>query len=549
MRFQALDCLRERTSSAAAPCQFFAHGTDDIVAKSSVGDGDNGGMRKFWLHSISIRAGHAYSIQLQQCLLRTDYERGYKYSLLAIRVMARVVSRNPALRHRTVAGMLVKRWISTLYIFVAGITDKVGGSLTSDDVDRLRELCKFIELFTHVDCIDNDGDINNPATPLPERIIIPAIDVCINAAAAEKIANVYMLYIGDISECSWISFPVGSNFEAAIEEMEIAHMIYLQSLELLDAIHEKIALKWKARILANFATICLMEFHVLLNQHNDLTQPQFMADQVTIQYEKIIDKLETKRSVSSSAETAYSNCLLSLGKTFMLTAERYIEHPQRTAKAKAMTYLKDALRTYKTFLQKVWSMTKSLRFTRTFFRSSTTLSPLKSRLLKVAKTTRLEMRRVANEDSQLILSFYDHMLTMVSDPGLPLKQRNFTFEICVLHQDLMDLPYVKDNLKIYGSRQVLTWLKQMVPIILTIDGVRATAHLREVWDLVVKLLSNMLEKLPQYPFVKKSVGCVKRKKQTDHVEQLSKLILDSVDEVLAVFPSVNIAAELEGVSW
>ncbi|RCN32205.1 hypothetical protein ANCCAN_21991 [Ancylostoma caninum] len=161
-----------------------------------------------------------------------------------------------------------------------------------------------------------------------------------------------------------------------------------------------------------------------------------------------------------------------------------------------MTYLKNALRANKALLQRNLEPDQKCQVSLDILSIFDNLIPLKKTAfedLERRGANREEMRKVANEDSQFILSFYDHMLTMVSDPELPLKQRNFTFEICVQHQQLMNLPYVKDNVKIYGCRLVLTWLKQMVPIILTIDGARATARLREVWDLVVELLSNMSE--------------------------------------------------------
>ncbi|KAL6724852.1 hypothetical protein Aduo_019703 [Ancylostoma duodenale] len=546
---EAFACLRGKTNNPAAPCPFFAHGTDDIVAKNGVRDDDRAAMRKLLRDSITIRMGHAYNIHIQQCLRRADYEKGYKYLVLGIQAIAKVFPGNPRPRHRTVAGMLLKRWIGTLSIFIGGITDKVGWSMTPDDMDRMSELCKFVNSFTGVVVyIDNDADISNPATPLPERMTIPPIDVCLTAAAAEKVADAYSLRAKDTIERA-AEAPEGPGFDAAVEDMEIARVMYAQALALLDTVRDKFALKCNVRILTNFVSVCLMQFHAFLNLERD---PQMIVDEVTIEYEKVIDRLEIERSVTPFDESAYSNCLLSLGSAFMLFAERHLDHPQRTDKDKATTYLENALRVNKALLRRNIEPDQRCQASLDILSIFDNLIPLKKSAfedLERGGAGREEMRRVANEDVQLILSFYDHMLNMVSDPELPLKQRNFTFEICVQHQQLMNLPYVKDKVKIYGCRQVLTWLKQMVPIILTIDGVRAMARLREVWDLVVELLSNMLEKLPQNPFVKKSVECMKKKRPTDDVTAFSKLILDSVDEALTLFPSVNIADELEGISW
>lgn len=51
------------------------------------------------------------------------------------------------------------------------------------------------------------------------------------------------------------------------------------------------------------------------------------------------------------------------------------------------------------------------------------------------------MRVAAREDCHFILSLYDHLLTMVSDKDIPLADKNFTFEICMLHTQLMELFY------------------------------------------------------------------------------------------------------------
>ncbi|KAL6724849.1 hypothetical protein Aduo_019701 [Ancylostoma duodenale] len=84
---EAFHCLRERTNDDTVPCPFFPHGTDDVVAKSSVKDGDNAAMRKVLRDSITIRAGHGYTVHIQQCLRKADYEKGYKYSVLAIQAI------------------------------------------------------------------------------------------------------------------------------------------------------------------------------------------------------------------------------------------------------------------------------------------------------------------------------------------------------------------------------------------------------------------------------------------------------------------------------
>ncbi|KAL6724850.1 hypothetical protein Aduo_019702 [Ancylostoma duodenale] len=377
---------------------------------------------------------------------------------------------------------------------------------------------------------------------------VSAIDVCLTAAAAEKVAEAYSLRGRDTIQRG----PVGREFDAAMEDLEIARVMFYQGIDLLDTIPEKFAVKCKARLLTNFVSVCLIEFHALFGRTQDLTHPQFMVDEVTIQYAKIIDKLETESSASPFEEAVYIKCLIAFGSAYMLFAERYIDHPHRSSKEKAMAYLKNALRANKALMLRNIDADQKSSVSVDILAIFDSIIVLKKSALEQLErrgASREEMRSFARESSFYILNLFDHMLTMVSDPKLPVKQRNFTFEICVLHKHLMDLPYVRDNVKIYGCSQVLMWLKQMVPVILIADGAKATSRLLGVRNLVREVLSGMMKKMPQCPFVKKSVECMKKVELVDDAEKSSKLILDSIDEVLASFPAIDIAAELEGVSW
>ncbi|EYC23652.1 hypothetical protein Y032_0015g2763 [Ancylostoma ceylanicum] len=83
----AFSCLRESQKTDSDVCPFFAHGTDDEVARSSIKPGDNAAVRNMLRNSITIRVGHAYTIHIQQCLRKAEYEKGYKFTLLAIQAI------------------------------------------------------------------------------------------------------------------------------------------------------------------------------------------------------------------------------------------------------------------------------------------------------------------------------------------------------------------------------------------------------------------------------------------------------------------------------
>ncbi|EYC23653.1 hypothetical protein Y032_0015g2764 [Ancylostoma ceylanicum] len=376
-------------------------------------------------------------------------------------------------------------------------------------------------------------------------MLVPAIDVCLTAAAAEKIADVYAIRGRDAVEGGT---PI-VDFEKTMGDLEIARVMYYQALDLLDAIREKFAFKCEVRILARFVSVCVLEFHALLNEKRDMTHPQFMVDEVTVQYEKVINRLETEKSVSRLEEALYINCLFALGSAYVLFAERYVNHPHKSIKEKAVPYLRKGLRAQKALLQRNIDPQQKCDISVDILSIYDNIIQLKRsdlERLERRKTSREELRTVAKEHSHFILSLCEHLLTMVTDADLPLKHKNFTFEICALHNQLMDLPYVRDNVKIYACRQVLTFLKQMVPIIVESDGAGGMGRLRTLWDKVVELLTAMLKKMPQCAFAKVALGHVQRKKPTDDVETFSKLILDTIDEAIAVFPSIDIAAELEG---
>lgn len=55
---------------------------------------------------------------------------------------------------------------------------------------------------------------------------------------------------------------------------------------------------------------------------------------MTLQYVKVIDQLESEKSVSHCEEKLYSNCLLVLGSAYILFAERFVDHPHRSVKVR-----------------------------------------------------------------------------------------------------------------------------------------------------------------------------------------------------------------------
>ncbi|KAK6759702.1 hypothetical protein RB195_021335 [Necator americanus] len=515
---EALACLRGRSSTRPATCIFFPHGSDDILVKGSVKQGDYASMCRAFRNSIIIRCANGYTIYILDALKKSHFDAGYKFTVLGIQACARILSKSPVPRHRTSAILLLKRFLSTYSIFVAGIFRKPGDS-TPESQRRIRDFAKLIESF---------------------KGTVYAVDVGITAAAAEKVADVFALHAEQIVRGT----DRGSEYKEALDELEIARVLFTQSLDLLNNIDEKFVYKSRARIMTHFISVCALEFNSVKDDTRVTNQHQILIEEVTNQYERIIRLLETEKSSSGFEESIYRNCLLSIGSIYILFSDYFSEHPHRSVKEKCMEFTEISLRAYKAMLERDMPMLQRVDISEDMISLYDDMIIAKTSALESLErrgnANRQELRAAAKDCYKFILKMYDHVLRLILRQDVPASERNFTFKICELQHQLIEMNYVKDGVKIFGCRQVLCWLRVLAGVIVEAnsDLYDSVERLNELWRQLQRMISAMVKKIPQSEFLKTAIEGVNIESVVD-VNAFSKIIQDSIGKTINSIPEID----------
>ncbi|KAK6759698.1 hypothetical protein RB195_021334 [Necator americanus] len=390
----------------------------------------------------------------------------------------------------------------------------------------------------------NETDEFWDQTP-PERTKVNVGDFCSSATAAAKIADIYK----DRADPIVREHRRGLVYLQALDEMEIARILYVRALSMLSPINSRLATRLVIRVLPTLVYTSAVIFRSMINDLDPDSHAHSVLLAMTMQYLNLLKRFETSDPHPYFADGSYGGCLLIVASGYTMFSQVLLKHSDESVKAKGIDCLEMALDAHNVILRNNATSTQK---SHSFDELATVYEKLIrakiehfASLVSKETTTAEELRTLSKNCAYLILNFHDHMIQVLLNREAPVEEENVNFEVCGLQQWLIRAEHVSDNAKIFGCRQLLIWLRMMVGnTVLTVsDPDKAVERLRALRFEIEKLMLGMTLRFPQHAYLRTGFELM-HKIRADEVSTLSHEISTSILEILESIPPIEVIDEI-----
>ncbi|VDM77244.1 unnamed protein product [Strongylus vulgaris] len=301
----------------------------------------------------------------------------------------------------------------------------------------------------------------------------------------------------------------------AMEGIVVARMLYIQILDMLHDAQNKCALTSRAGIMSAFISIIMWEFDCLCDG-GDARDIEAIMEDVSKQYNKIIDELETVKFTSKSDEDIYIKCLKHAEESFH-----------------------KAIRAKKVLRQ------RSKRPIHGSIACEYLLIVARNNLfndLRRQNPTEKEVRKAADDLAQSVLDFYDHLIIVGLADNSPILSKNYFKEIYTLSHRIIHIDYVETNVKVLCCRQALICFDALVDVIIeTEKEIEAAFRLCRLWCEIVRLMWTIAMKYPRHIYLRAAMkGIQDCTTKIVTIETYGIHIHEAINRALKFMPQLDI---------